>query len=175
MFCATRATVPLTKETTYAALPNSSSTSAVKCRPMTLVTLSWLTRFCQRSIQRASNAAENRQVGNAVHITIARRKRDVEREPAARHGRRHSRIHVLAKITSHPARNAIKLLPVELHQIAVISREQLISAIARERHGHILPRHVGDVVGWHHRRIAEWLFQHPCEEVQRLVDVRLDN
>src|SRR5438132_6090626 len=82
---------------------------------------------------------------------------------------------MLAEVTPYPAWNAIKFLPAEMYQVAIVAGKQLVPAVAGKRHGHVLPRHFRDIVGGDHRRISERLFQASRQKLQRLSNVRFND
>src|SRR5688572_8173131 len=65
---------------------------------------------------------------------------------------------------------ARRLLPL-LDAMTTVAGPQLVAAVAGERHGHVLARGLGDVIGGNGRRVGERLVQMPREPRQQLDDV----
>jgi hypothetical protein len=59
--------------------------------------------------------------------------------------------------------------------IAAVAREGLVAAVAGERHGHMLARHLGHEVGRHGRGIGQRLVVEPRERVHRQARIRLEH
>ncbi len=74
----------------------------------------------------------------------------------------------------HDARQTVESLGQPDGQVARVAGKQLVAAIARQRHGHVLPRALGNVPGRQGRAIGKGLVVMPDQARQDLHRVRPD-
>src|SRR5262249_20545590 len=93
-----------------------------------------------------------------VQIPVARRQRNVEQKPAAWPCRGNVGVNAAAIPVPHCRSGTGETAPAKLRQVAVITRKELVAAVAGQRDGHMLSSQTANVVRRYYGRVPERLF-----------------